>query len=241
MQLDRDFKGVWIPKDLYLDKSLSWTEKILLVEINSLDKNIDLGCYASNEYLAEFIGKSTGTTANLISGLIKRGYLFQVFFDGRSRGLRVKNIKENESRLHENVKQTSRKRESSVHENVNEPSRKREHSNIYSNTDSNTDSNIMSDGDLSIFEKWWELYGKKQDKKDCYKKWTKLTGDIKQRIIAHTEMYVKATPEIQYRKNPLTYLNKESWNNDIVINTANTEKELGATASFHTTDYTQKL
>jgi len=35
----RDFKGVWIPKQIYLNNSLSWPEKILLIEIDSLDKD----------------------------------------------------------------------------------------------------------------------------------------------------------------------------------------------------------
>ena len=28
--MKRDFKGVWIPKDIWLAKNLSWTEKLVL-------------------------------------------------------------------------------------------------------------------------------------------------------------------------------------------------------------------
>lgn len=70
---ERDFKGVWIPKTLYLDRKLSWTEKILLVEIDCLDKG--KGCYASNKYLAKFLGKSPGRIANIISKLRSQGLL----------------------------------------------------------------------------------------------------------------------------------------------------------------------
>ena len=35
--MERDFKGVWIPKEFYLNRDLSWAEKILLFEIDSLD------------------------------------------------------------------------------------------------------------------------------------------------------------------------------------------------------------
>ena len=33
----RDFKGIWIPKDIWLSKELSLMEKVLFVEIHSLD------------------------------------------------------------------------------------------------------------------------------------------------------------------------------------------------------------
>ena len=50
MKENRDFKGVWIPKEIWLNTDLSIIEKVLLVEIDSLD-NSDRGCFASNEYL----------------------------------------------------------------------------------------------------------------------------------------------------------------------------------------------
>ena len=54
----RDFKGIWIPKEIWLNKNLKLIEKIFLVEIDSLD-NED-GCYASNKYFAEFFGITKG-------------------------------------------------------------------------------------------------------------------------------------------------------------------------------------
>ena len=49
-QYERDFKGVWIPKHIWLTDDLGWTEKMLLVEIDSLDR--EHGCFASNEHIA---------------------------------------------------------------------------------------------------------------------------------------------------------------------------------------------
>lgn len=123
----RKFKGVWIPAELWLEDALSITEKCLLVEIDSLDIDIDRGCFASNEYLGKFLNLSAGRTANLISDLRKRGYIQQVFFDGRNRGLRVPILHENVMNLHENVKAAFTKP-------LNHPSRKREHNNTVSNT-----------------------------------------------------------------------------------------------------------
>ena len=124
---NRDFKGVWIPKAIWLNPELSITEKCLLVEIDSLDNDDAKGCFASNEYLAGFIGLSAGRVANMVSDLRKRGFVTQVFFDGRNRGLRVPILHENVNNLHENVK-------AAVTKSLKLPSQKREHSNIDNNT-----------------------------------------------------------------------------------------------------------
>lgn len=71
--MQRAFKGVWIPKEVWLDKSLGWSEKLLLVEIDSLDN--DEGCWASNEYFAEFFNLSKDRISKLISSLKKKGYV----------------------------------------------------------------------------------------------------------------------------------------------------------------------
>lgn len=71
--MERDFKGVWIPKEIWLDKDLSIMEKMLLVEIDSLCG--DKGCWATNSYLAEFLHISKDRVSKLISGLVKKNYL----------------------------------------------------------------------------------------------------------------------------------------------------------------------
>lgn len=161
MQSDkRDFKGVWISKELYLDKNLSWIEKILLVEIDSLD-NSEMGCFASNAYLAEFLNVSEGRCANMISDLKKRSYLYQSFFDGRVRGLKLCKINKNDVTENGNINHVNNaKNESSFHENdkaaftktLKLTSRKREHINtVYKyndNTNNNTLQNFSNFADL---------------------------------------------------------------------------------------------
>lgn len=71
--MERAFKGIWIPKEIWLDKNLNWVEKVLLVEINSLD-NED-GCFATNAYFADFFGLSKDRISNLISQLAEKGYI----------------------------------------------------------------------------------------------------------------------------------------------------------------------
>jgi len=69
----RNFKGVWIPKEVYLHTELTLTEKFLLTEISSLEN--ENGCFASNEYLAGWIGKTEKTVANILTKLVKLGLI----------------------------------------------------------------------------------------------------------------------------------------------------------------------
>lgn len=71
--MERHFKGIWIPKEVYLNKELSWIEKILFVEIDSLDG--EEGCYASNEYFAEHLQVSKGRISKMINKLVKMKYI----------------------------------------------------------------------------------------------------------------------------------------------------------------------
>lgn len=70
---ERDFKGVWIPKEVWLSKDLTLQEKVFLVEIDSLD-NQD-GCFASNKYFAEFFGLTTGRCSQIINSLKEKGLI----------------------------------------------------------------------------------------------------------------------------------------------------------------------
>ncbi len=75
--MERDFKGVWVPKDIYLNDNLTPTEKFLLVEIDSLSKNGE--CFASNAHFAEFLKVTKNHVSKLISKLSRMG-LIQVEF-----------------------------------------------------------------------------------------------------------------------------------------------------------------
>jgi len=71
--MKREFKGIWIPADIWLSKELSLQEKVFLVEIDSLD-NED-GCFASNKYFAEFFQLSKGRVSQVITGLLEKKYI----------------------------------------------------------------------------------------------------------------------------------------------------------------------
>ena len=69
----RDFKGVWIPKEIWLSTDLKVMEKLILVEIDSLD-NED-GCFASNEHFSKFFSLSKNRCSEIIKSLEKKGYI----------------------------------------------------------------------------------------------------------------------------------------------------------------------
>lgn len=89
-ELPRTFKGVWIPRDIWLDNNLTMLDKIILIEIDSLDN--DEHCRASNKYFANFCNCTETKVSLAIKKLLNLGFISQISFDGRSRILKS-NIK----------------------------------------------------------------------------------------------------------------------------------------------------
>ena len=69
----RNFKGVWIPKNVWLDKDLTLIEKCFLVEVDSLDN--ENGCFASNAHFSEFFAISKGRCTQILKSLEKKEYI----------------------------------------------------------------------------------------------------------------------------------------------------------------------
>lgn len=82
--MDRIVKGIWIPIEIWQNRSLSWNEKILLMEIDSFTAK-DRECYISNEYIAELLGVSVSWASKCLSHLLELGFVRVVKFDGRKR------------------------------------------------------------------------------------------------------------------------------------------------------------
>lgn len=87
--MKRDFKGVWIPAQVWLDKELTAIQKVLLAEIDSFTSR-DQVYFKSNETIAEEMGCSVSTVKRSVQHLISLGYAERVSFDGRRRALRSK-------------------------------------------------------------------------------------------------------------------------------------------------------
>jgi len=188
MKENRDFKGVWIPKEVWLNENLSIVEKCLLVEIDSLD-NSERGCFASNEYLANFFKLSESRMANIISDLKKRGFINQIFFDGRQRGLR---IVKSEVWFTENDKADCPK-------TVKLPYRKREHNNTLNKTTNNT-ANISFENEFSHFEKV-VIEGSQNSKVNPFTVISNLQGEKKEKK-SSAKRKENAEPKAERKPNP---------------------------------------
>lgn len=69
----RDFKGVWIPREIWLDSRLNIAEKSLLAEIDSLDTGG--GANVTNAYLAEFARADERTIQRYLAHLLVLGVI----------------------------------------------------------------------------------------------------------------------------------------------------------------------
>lgn len=65
--MERDFKGIWIDKSVWLNEDLTYMEKLFYVEIDSLDN--ENGCFASNAHFSDFFKISKGRCTQIIKSL----------------------------------------------------------------------------------------------------------------------------------------------------------------------------
>jgi hypothetical protein len=80
----------------------------------------------------------------------------------------------------------------------------------------NDKDNIQKENEsLLMFDVFWKLYGKKVDKEKCIKAWKKIPKQQHAFVYERARLYVKSTPEVKYRKNPLTWLNGKCYNDEI--------------------------
>ena len=67
------------------------------------------------------------------------------------------------------------------------------------------------------FEWFWLEYDKKiGDKQKLKKKWNKLTDEERQNAMNYLDLYKQSVQDKQFRKNPETFLNNKSWNDEII-------------------------
>lgn len=76
------------------------------------------------------------------------------------------------------------------------------------------------------FLTFWNIYNKKNDSKKCRDKFFKLPKKDIDKILEVVKDYVNSTPEIQYRKNPLTWLNGKCWEDSIINKKPQSNEEL---------------
>jgi hypothetical protein len=97
----------------------------------------------------------------------------------------------------------------------NERTTNEQRTNTNNNNNNDDKDNKKEKNTCLNFETFWEMYGKKVDKKDSLNKFNKISESDKQKILIHLPLYIKSKPDKQYRVSPYRYLNKEKYNDEI--------------------------
>jgi DNA-binding MarR family transcriptional regulator len=94
----RNFEGIYFTADIWLSK-LPLSERAFIAEIKSLSRK-NSGCYATNQYLAEFFQLSKKQVSRTINALIKKGIVTsKISCDRRRLGGRKRLLKIEENSL----------------------------------------------------------------------------------------------------------------------------------------------
>lgn len=119
---NRAFKGVWICAAIWTHADLSWIEKALLAEIDSLVSE-GCPCYASNEHLAGRMGVSVSRVNDMLARLQSTGFVVRIQYDGRVTHRVVNpNYSSNPETAREWIRQSARaKKESSRKQEIRVP------------------------------------------------------------------------------------------------------------------------
>lgn len=232
--LKRDFKGIWIPKDIWLDEDLSVMEKLVFVEIDSLDN--ENGCFAGNEHFSKFFSLSKNRCSEIIKSLESKGFIDckYVYKEGtksvEKRVIRCIRKPEEGIRYSDRgirkIDRGIRKTEGGYSENREDINTS--FSNTLINTFNNKDYMVnvplsgVSDVDSKI-EEFWSSYPKKVGKVLVQKKLkTLLKNDLDSLLFDQIMFGLSRHKESdQWRRgiipNPMTWLNREGWNDEINI------------------------
>lgn len=103
----------------------------------------------------------------------------------------------------------------------------------------NVDPDVITpevDEDVYLFDNFWDDYDKKVGSKEkLRKKWKSISDANKLKIKDHIRLYKISQPDKKYRKNPETYINNKSWNDEIITSNGNrytTNKRAGITEDY---------
>ena len=186
-----------IPAEVRYSENISSTAKLIYAEISSLT-NKEGFCWANNKYFSDLFNISRTQISNIISKLQKQGFInIEINKDmGNSRKVYINTLQRKPYNL---LKKTLIP--------------------IKENFKQNTISNIKSNNIDIEFNVFWNLYDKKVGLKNkIEKKWNKLTNKDRKDIIGYIPKYKEAQPEKRFRKNPATFLNNESWKDELISN-----------------------
>lgn len=147
--MERTFKGVWIPAEIWLDKRLTICEKAFLAEVDSFTGN-GKTFHKSNQTIEEEYGIAPRTVQRMVKKLVELGML-ETEFNGRVRHLSTVRL----------AKMTGQGRQ-----NDESASPKWRHTNTIDNTIDNTSKReeVVLPFESKEFAEAWEIW--KQERRE---------------------------------------------------------------------------
>lgn len=121
--MERQFKGVWIPAQIWLNSDLSPLDKMLYADIDSFSSR-NASYYKSNQTIATEIGVGVATVQRSISKLIDSGFVVRKSYDGRIRHLVVITDQPQNDQLDESKAKVEIDQNESVDTQVEKPNEK---------------------------------------------------------------------------------------------------------------------
>lgn len=214
----RKFQGVWIPADTWLDRTLSITEKVMMVEIGSLETE-ERGCYASNAHFAQFFDLSISRVSEIINGLAAKGLVD------------IEQIREGKRIIERRIRMAdpfgkpdtpSEKAANPFGKGDEPPSENTKGSNTYIN---NTNNNNLGDQVAEAFEMFWKASNKNGSKKKAGSIFASICKRDKRDPMEFAALLVNDTitrnKAAQFGFDKLhgtTYLTQERWNDHVPVN-----------------------
>lgn len=189
----------WIHHCVFDDRALNPSDKVVYQALCRFVNSETQECFPSMRTLVDCTGLSENTIRTKLKHLNELNYIEIDSADGKVN-----------------------------YYQINEPPQKLNPLKLLYNTPSNNDAlppqniatnkNKSNNNNITIsFNDFWELYDKKVGLKDkIKKKWNNLTEKDRKEVMAYIPKYKEATKEKRFRKNPETFLNNRSWEDEII-------------------------
>ena len=216
----RQFKGIWIPKEIWLNKDLTFQEKIILVEIDSYDDG-QVGCFATNKHFVNNFGINSSRISQIIQSLQRKNYInINYDFNGNEIIRRYLHINrppypEKEGMLKTNIGML--KNEIGVCQFD-----KGGYVNFLKDNNINNINNTNNNIYIVEFEEIWKAYPNKKGKENAMKDYIKARKDgvTYETIVNGLKkylMYCKKEKKWYKPKNGSTWFHQRSWNDEYEI------------------------
>jgi len=190
----REFTGVWIPKEVYLDENLTPTEKMLYAEINCFDV-----CFKNNKSFAKHLNVGETYISKMLNNLKERGYIVEIGFDGRKKSWQT--YERVQGRVGKKCKaglEKSATIDNNIDNKIDTP---------YSPPDGKREIPITE----TSFDVFWQAYPRKTAKGAARKAFDKAIKKTDLETILKALKLTQWNDEQKYIRHASTWLNENGW------------------------------